>query len=134
MQVEINSQNMQGFLVVLTICAIILKGAFTAIGAWHKSKSKVIMKEDYQVAHTALQTELEAFKAACERRRAECMNYLLAIKEKQTELRQKLPLDYLLKNDFRQEMQGIKEWLTSIDNKIDKLISCRLYDREEETK
>jgi len=80
--------------------------------------------EAFKVARESLlrKEEFLAFKAEFAAHKVSCATCLHEIKEKQGTLRERLPRDYVSKEDFRLSVSEIKDWLKSIDGKVDALL------------
>lgn len=62
-------------------------------------------------------------RADCDKSRANCATCIQAMKERQNTLREiTLPKEFVAKEDFRRELGEVKDWLQSIDNKVEALL------------
>ncbi len=100
--------------ILYIIGAIILLEAIQ-LGVRHLYKK--VEREDI-----VLKVDFEIFKESCEKKKFECAACFLLIKNRQQELREDLPKNYVQKNDFILVIGEVKGWLASIDAKVDRLI------------
>ena len=98
-------------IVVLKVIEVLVKRVMTVDYIDRKELNELLTRKEF--------TEFKADYAA---HRASCSTCLQVIQDRQNILRESLPKDYVAKPDFRLEVSELKDWLKSIDGKVDALL------------